>query len=327
MSYCVDWLSFTVQTYTEENEVAQRIMLELLPQNVLKDIDLSTCNCCNTSKFGYTKMLQYENKVLVLFAGSASMGIHISLPGSTLNNTSELNDLENIKEWYWRCMNSKYNIHFSRVDVAKDISLPFSYFRRKVLREEYRSKYRKSSLKMILNNEFNGTIYLGRRGGNTSVRIYDKNQCNKDKNVGYISEGFLTRVEFEFRNDACLQALNSYILGTIKNVFLGHLCFVNKKEKNMSRDSVNCEKYVQALEDPKERKILEFKRLDTNTNEWFFMQVLPAMKAYENIYGKKYVQNMLSKAKPAEGTLNKLKQQEKVIQNRFKYQILNREVI
>ena len=318
MSYCIDYLSFTIKKRYENYDDVIEILPDILPINVLEDTDLNEGYCQVTTRFGYSKQIIYQNGLQIYFAGRSSrdeMGTHIVVPGSTLNNTSIPNDHSNILNWFYTLKNYKDDYKIARVDIANDSNLKFEYFYNKIRKREFISKSQK--IRFIIDEKNTGTIYLGSRGGNLVWRIYDKNNCNKEKGLSYMADGDWSRVEMELRNEFADLALNEYIKGNINCVFKGHLMFVEKVVNNMSRDAKECKKYLDILDNPTSKNVLQFKRIDQDTDKWFYETVLSNLKAYQTVYGKDFINRQLSKVEPSANTIVKLNQREKVIQNRL----------
>lgn len=328
MSYCIDYLSFTIKHRFDNYDDVIEMLADVLPANVLEDTDLNNCFCETTKRFGYSKSIIYKNGLQIYFDGRSTkneMGTHVVIPGSTLNNTSILNSQKNIFDWVMKIKSYKYDYKIARLDVANDSDLKFGYFLNKIRNREFISKSQK--IRFYIDENDVGTVYLGARQGNIMWRIYDKNNCNKDKGLAYMAEGDWTRVEAEFKNQLADGALNEYVKGNINQVFKGHLMFVEKRVKNMSRDAVECQEYLKILENPEEKIVLKFKRIDDETDEWFYGTVLPNVKAYQKIYGKNFINYLLAKIEPSNNTIEKLQQREKVLQNRLEQNAILREVV
>lgn len=321
MSFCVDYLAYTIKKQVTTYDEAIELLFETLPLNVAEDTDKNLVQFIISNRLGYTKSIQYPNGVQCFFDGPDRMGTHINLTGSVLNNTSSPNTLLNMKKWFYKLESYEYSFHISRVDIALDTEIDFLYFYNKMRNKEYISKSRNPLY--YTDDDNRGTIYLGVRGNPIYWRLYDKNKCQKDKRLSYIVDGDWSRVEMECRNKACYQIMKCYVDGNISSVFKGHLMFVEKKVKNMSRDGKEDKIYMDALNNPTDKKILDFKRLDSETDEWFKSTVLPVYMAYQRVYGKRFLEYMLANTKISKNVLEKIEQNEKVLMKSNVYKLNN----
>lgn len=279
MPYFVDYLQFTIHYDTDIPGRAAAYFYKYV------NLEIEECQI-EKGMHGYKQSLKFPSGIRVLFDGMPGMGIHVILPGTSLKNEHlEFNVFEIIEKL--RADNMQYNI--SRIDVAIDTDVDFSEFYRQYKKGCYLCRYSKKSMKSVLNTENRGTLYFGKRGGNTMIRIYDK-ALEQD-----VADKVWTRVEMECRNDACEQAIEALKDGTIKNYFYGHLRFIQKKVDNTVR-AKDCDWWVNMLERPNER--VRFKRQEKdNTLEWFITQVAPTVKALRKYYGNDYVENIIKDSK------------------------------
>jgi len=281
LGYFIDYLRFTIKIDTDIPGIAtayfyKYINLEIEEGQVRKGVD------------GYKQGIYFPSGIKIMFDGMPGMGIHIIMPGLSLVSPHlecfDIHALINkLKE-----DETPYNI--SRVDVAIDTEIDFSYFYNKYIKGQYSCRYDKKHCRQNVDANKRGTLYFGKRGGNTMFRIYDKalEQGIEDK--------VWTRIELEAKGEVCEQLINSLLDNTTKNIFLGHLRFVNERCENMGKAKTS-KKYLEALENPNQPIKLKGKKGGDNTLEWFENQVAPTLKALIKDYGKEYIANIIARSK------------------------------
>lgn len=278
MGYFIDYISFTLKIDTESPSFA----LSTFYKYVALETEVGELQ---TGMNGYEKSIVFPSGIRILFCGRPGMGIHVVIPGLGLSSIHLDFDVFKLLRTL-KADGVPYNI--SRIDIAIDTDIDFGYFLNKFDRKEYVCRYSEENIRKYVDVTNRGTLYFGRRGGLTYIRIYDK---AKQQNV----PGTWTRLEMECRGDACEQIINALKTGEVGKYFLGHLRFVNKRCSDMSK-AVTSKKYLDMLENPTEKKRLQKKKGD-DTLEWFISQVAPTVKALELDYGKDYVRQVIDNAK------------------------------
>jgi hypothetical protein len=322
MSFCVDHLEYTIFKDTNNYDDVLEILFKTLPVNLLEDIALEDGMLINSKRYKYNRSILFDNGIQAYFDGMPGMGIHVILHGSTLNNTVIKNDIYNIIEWYERIKQNKYGFNVSRIDMACDTEIDFSYFLRKCRNMQFVCSSQK--LNYILDNNDRGTIYIGARGNPIFFRIYDKDKEQTEKNKAYISEGTKTRIELECRNRICKTVLDYYCKGEIGQVFKKKLLFVNRRVNNMSRDAKGSIRYLKAIENPIEKADMKLEKLQSNTDRWMRETLLPVLKAYQTVYDVAYIDMLLEETKASEGTMKRLKGNEILLRKSKIYKLKNR---
>lgn len=280
MSAFIDYISFTIKRVVTDMSDAVEILNRYAPI-IIEDGELQG------GLNGYLYSVAYPCGARVLFHGLPSMGTHIILPGKALDNAHVEFD---VFELIARLRRDKVQYNISRVDIAIDTDLDFGYFYNKFVRRQFVCRYNSKNLKKHVDINNRGTLYFGKRGSLTMIRIYDK--AYEQGLEGEI----WTRIEMECREEACEQALEALKKGTINQYFLGHLRFVNKRCSDMSK-AVTAKKYLEVLSNPMARRRFRRDEGSDNTLEWFRKQVAPTIKALERDYGQAYIRRIIDESK------------------------------
>ncbi len=297
LGYFLDFLSFTLKIDTEIPGIAlsyfyKYVPLEIEEGELFNGID------------GYNKGIKFPSGIKVLFAGKITgMGIHIILPGLGLKSEHLQFD---VFELIAKLKKDKMPYNISRIDVAVDTDVDFSYFYNKFVKKQYVCRYNDRSIRQVVDANLRGTLYFGRRGGLTMFRVYDK-ALEQEVTDGRI----WTRIEMECRNEACEQIIEALKNDTVKNYFLGHLRFIKRRMNEMKRAKTT-DTYLRILEQPIERMKVHAKKSD-NTLEWFVSQVAPTVKALKKDYGEEYIDKIIDEAKISK----------RQIKDRFKLEVIN----
>ena len=266
----LDWLQYTIKERYSENERYECIQsfITSLPPSVFEYVkqevyanELSTIHmmCVDIKPVnGYRSA--FEVAGIKVYYNPAEkreeMGYNVVISGTILREC-DLTAVQ-VREWiaFTLC---DYKYQFSRIDVAIDSEIDFSYWLDKYHKREFLSKARVFSTVLDENNR--GTIYIGKRSARCMVRIYDKKNEQACRLKGYDKAKFMsqigdkswTRFELQIRhNTACYAAINALINDKINEYFVGYLKFVNTFDglTNKSRaeiddlykDVMNCEK-------------------------------------------------------------------------------------
>lgn len=288
----IDWLQFTVKEYYNESQSirCQESAYSHLPKFLQEDIiSYLSCNCpsiqvdIHPGINMYTRSFAFKNGVRVCYAPiKEEMGYNVIISGSVL---SEFNFTdEDIREWI---DSNKDSIKLTRLDIAWDTDIDFSYFVGKFDRGEYLTRLR-DNRKVV--NQFNrGTLYFGRREGNLMVRIYDKRQERLDSFKGNKADKkayadtlpeIWTRFELQFRHSHADQALYYYLSGQIGNVAVGHFRFIESSDNltNKSRDSIVDSVYLSLINSSGVIVLSKVKSKEFNMNH-FITNIMPQVKA------------------------------------------------
>ena len=123
------------------------------------------------------------------------MGVHVSLPSLALDRmgVSAESVLSDLMALGWKC---------SRLDIAADDFegyLDMSVIRTKVLNRELVSRAKKAHEDRDLIGGSGNTIYFGRRGSRSMMRIYDKSAEQADLHKGVYTHW--VRAELEYRQE------------------------------------------------------------------------------------------------------------------------------
>jgi len=301
--YIVDWLEYTVKQNCIMKLQAMEFLADTLPDNILLDMNFREV-VESKGMYRYKKRLQFSNGLLVLFDGwnqDYEMGMHVCIPSSLLHNTYTKFTDEVLVNFLGKLSSNKANL--TRVDIALDTNKDYSYFLDNIRAGRFITKFRKFKGDIDLFGKFQdrGTIYLGSRGGKIFGRIYDKakEQRLNDSTVW-------TRIEYEYKEDYCEQAIQAYLDGTIKELFLGHFRIIKECEKaNISRDSEVDEEYMKVLMHPEEIKRISSKNKEDKYLQWIEHNVMPGIKSLQIVYGKEFVKYLINKAIPNENRLHK----------------------
>lgn len=278
--YFCDWIQFTI--HDEINRASEA--LKIFESVVRVGIE----ECKESKGFnGYEKMLQMNDGMKVMFSGMEGMGVNIIVPAGAIDCGKYEGSVEDIED---RLIDEGYKYNWTRLDLAVDTEeYDFDMFYEKFINKEYRCKYHAESIRQHVNANSRGTLYFGKRGGLTMLRIYDKALEQK------IKDKVWTRIELETRNEACQQVLEAYKNGTINEYFLGHVEMVEKREKRMSRCKT-ADFYLEVLKGDGLKRKVQRKPSDS-TLDWFVTQVAPTVKALEKDFGKEMVRNVIDNSK------------------------------
>lgn len=192
-----DWFSFTIKGKSLDD-----VMFDLGFK--YEEFEMSSF-----ARYGYKSMIVHEVfDICVLFDGTDSMGIHVAVSGGSIRYFMECFSNRNgmdtpfgkgffVDMWHAFASYVLANGQFSRVDVNIDTDMPFLSpynLRDLAVNGEMVSLYR--SWKFYQGSDGSGTLYLGKRGGASFIRIYDKAKEQGD------FESTLYRFEVQFNKSA-----------------------------------------------------------------------------------------------------------------------------
>lgn len=292
MAFC-DWLQYTVKSSYVECRDCLAGVLGSLPwplQDLIGYHSEEYSRQCFTTISGvnfYRQGVCFDCGLKVFFDGlKENMGTNIVISGDVLKMVNMNED--DFKEWFEKVL-PHWDINVSRCDFAIDTDVDFSYFLNKVNASEIRTKYR--TIKRYLDSDDRGTLYFGQRGKGTFCRIYDKylegieKLKSESRRRDFIAEQggkSWTRIEFEFRQEQALEALQIYIYDNIHSVFLGHLDFTDRYiEGHMERCKTD-EVYMSILQVDFKRRVSNVKNQEYPL-EWVMKVAVPQFLALQEV--------------------------------------------
>lgn len=332
----IDWLSYTVRKSITDVDRLLEYLPNVLPDELATEmfpIDLETF-CTSTMKydlrngrFRYNWCIRFANGVDVLFEPSFScsndirqqMGFHVVIPGSVLSNLKTPFDNIACSVWVSK-MNSfcsvdlddeivadvhKFSWHLSRVDIAYDSNdVTMKEIWNKIEYGEYCTRATITMMSKITKYKQRlETVYIGNRSSDRFMRIYDKK----------VEQGLTdeecknwVRMEMEFHNSSCVDALDCFCNGTIGGLFLGFFRFLeNLNDSNRSRNEV-WSKMADILDF---REIVRVSKKNESNSDAFLKKVcIPMLLAYyqEN---PTFVINEVNRATASPTVIYKLRQE------------------
>lgn len=303
--YKVDWIEYTIFQDFENDAYLFELLKKTLPKNVMMDLEINKRNLdyeIGIGKYGYMRSYNFFNGLIVYTHGHNKlhdMGIHVSICGSLLDSCSEECSREVLSDFLKSLEDNHCKL--TRLDIALDTDCDFSFFLERFEKGYFLTKFRK--FRTILDEHKRGTIYLGQRGKAVFGRIYDKG-LEQGKNEVW------TRIEFEYKSFAALQAANAFIDGSIGDYFLGHIRFVDGfNGENKSRDYEESEVYMNVLMHPTMIKRLKKSVFEDGYTQWLYNSVLPSIKAMYELYGENWLRLALESSEVSESRKAKLKRE------------------
>lgn len=202
MNFVIDYLEFTFKV---DDSFVDVICSDLFP-------GLSYVE--TYGGYGYRASRLYANGARIYYDGASDMGIHVSLPSSSLADLSVSLD-------YFGVPGCKC----TRVDVCVDVDMPISL----ISLGELVSRLRTVTVIEKIKPSAGKTIYLGSSQSDVRVRIYDKSAESG-------LDAVLTRFEWQFRRKYA-SALFSHILAgrDIRAFLLRYLDFRSGDDVNVTR--------------------------------------------------------------------------------------------
>lgn len=318
----IDWLQYTVKEYYSEEHKALCIQsaYNTLPKFFQDDIISYCCSTTPDIKVDvhpginmYTRSFCFKNGIRVCYAPiKEDMGYNVIISGDVLSSVSYSDD--DLSVWF-----NTYSdiIKLTRIDIAWDSDVDFSYFANKFDSGEFVTRLR--DFRKTVNQHNRGTLYFGRRDGNLMVRVYDKRLeqidtfkgTQKQKKVFSDSlPSVWTRFEMQFRHSHANQAFIYYLTGVIGNVAKGHFRFVKTVDNlsNVSRDAIIDDVYKDLINSDGVIVLSNSKPKDFNM-QYFITNVMSQVKAVIDydpyIYAEAFEQAVVSKT-----TLDKLRYDE-----------------
>lgn len=208
-----DYLAFTFQHLKFKDKIIEFAQKEIL----LKETDYIEKKGFNR----YREQIRFENGLQVLYDGyEEKMGCHFILSGTPLKELSKIIDLDKLIYKIY-----SYNGKFSRLDLAIDINENvLKHLIDKVMNLDFTTRVDiDKNVKIFMSPRTNQTIYIGKRGNNKMVRIYNKaDQQNVKFNW--------TRYEMEIKeNEEILKVFNLINEKKINDYMKSFFRIVDKK--------------------------------------------------------------------------------------------------
>lgn len=202
---------------------------------------------------GYNRSLIDRYGATIAFDGSASMGVHVSLPGQSLSQKAPIEQ----KRILARLLNSGASL--TRLDVAVDTDAEMDARGLKEQILQGVAVTRVLSVPTLVEGS-GETLYVGSRKSEKLLRIYDKAAEQK-------IEGSWWRIELQLRGDAARKAggiLSGEGFDAIPGLIRGFCHFPNS------------EAWLKALGDGS-TKLIPSQAKRTNTRDWLLGQVAETM--------------------------------------------------
>lgn len=180
----LDWLSLTHKDYASPSEVFEFLNIPFIP--------------VPGGRYGYTKMmLAEEGGVAVMWDGvTKNMGVHVQISGQGCLMLEQLEGFESWEAWLKNRLEKEAS--FTRLDLAIDdvsASIPFEAVHSQLESGLAMTRTKNGSYQVKWDEKHRyQTLYVGKRGGATMMRCYDKGlQLGQDKSW--------LRFEFEHRHE------------------------------------------------------------------------------------------------------------------------------
>lgn len=201
VSAVIDWLEFTVTTFSLEDVIVQILNLRL-----------EEFSRTEKGRFGYTNQLKWsEGNLFVMFNdqedSSDRMGVHVMISGQGCRQYESHHTFHNLL-FYLTILDEK--VKFSRVDIAiddfSDRLINFTRIHQAAIQGHFTSRWNKwdeVNSRQCATGEFLGrTMYFGSQSSSIFCRIYDKSLERKAKSDGdeEIPETW-TRLEMVYKKE------------------------------------------------------------------------------------------------------------------------------
>lgn len=200
MNFIIDWLEFTYFVPESDSHTLFQSFEEEFPE--LEEY-IQNMVLLDYGKHGYTHCLTYTDDFMIWYNPEHErMGVHVVFPGHGMHKLCEIFKLGGLEKFVqakdlFALLKSRH-CRITRMDIAYDdfemLITPHEYARW-MLEGRVRTKARTYNF-VSSQQAAGGTFYLGKRGAERYIRIYDKNFESKGK-VPSI------RYEFELRGAWC----------------------------------------------------------------------------------------------------------------------------
>lgn len=188
-----DWVSFTLNHYTDVGEVLEQLGLEFL--------------ACDRGMHGYRSQVAADGgSIRVMYDGSAAMGIHVQISGAGCRLLEALGKVgswsDYLRSWLDR------GARFTRLDLAIDCHDPAvtidrvrSHISDRSLTSRWKQVEMRETVDLGTGDGKGAGIYFGSGTSEVRLRIYDKllEQASKGNDLGGVEAW--TRFEYQARND------------------------------------------------------------------------------------------------------------------------------
>lgn len=206
--FLIDWLEFTYMVPIQEFCSVWDCFLEDFP---MFEDQIDNFILAERGMHGYTHCFMFTDEYKVLYnPNEERMGVHVIFPGHGMVRMCEMFGLSGVDDFVpiksvFKYLND-HHCKVTRMDICyDDYSKRFTpnQFNDWMREKRIRTNARKWSY-VSSNQEVGGTFYLGKRGAERFLRIYDKNY----ESMGAINA---VRYEFEFRRDFAVMIFNKVL--------------------------------------------------------------------------------------------------------------------
>lgn len=329
MNFILDWLEFTYKVPSEEGFCIFDSFLEDFPEidKVFADMKL-----LDHGMHGYTKCFTFTDDFMIWFnPDHEEMGVHVVFPGHGMYKLCEIFDLPGMEDFadaksLFEILTNRH-CKITRIDIAYDdfdkVITPFDY-NNFMVNGRIRTKAR--SWSFIASGQLSGgTFYLGKRGRERFIRIYDKDFESGGKIPSI-------RYEFELRQEWALKIVD-LVLNNVKFYFSDliqdFMEVVEEYDLNGTRDVLYTRKSRSKLDERWEKflevcvKVVENDPIDLtiprkkteytlkHSLEWLSKQVAPTLFMLHESIGLENIVEIINSAR------NRLKPQQAAVISKY----------
>lgn len=333
--FLVDWLEFTY--FCPENYNGLTVFENFL--DAFPEFDQNIDDMVLSAKgfLGYSHVLRYNDEYSILYhPDHEEFGVHVTFPAHGLFRLCELFGLKNDFSDFVVVKNLLEDIRsrgcrFTRMDICYD-DYDKTFVPRDFGEWYFNGQISTKTLFMEYIHGYSDTFYLGRRGSDRFLRIYEKDKESK----GIIDA---IRYEFEFRGKYLNMIIDKFILNeefSVAHLICDMFNIVNQYDTSGSDGAVRIRKmragtlevwdeFIQKLfakrrfEEPVDLKVDTKKRtvsFKTKYN-WLNKQVFPSMYVILECLGEDKVLDILRSSK------NRLTEFDKVMISKYKQEVLD----
>ena len=345
--FTIDWLEFTYRAPEGECSTGEEVFNKF--REVFPEIDLDWEKNADMvyllghgRNFYNTVFCFSDDYTISYHSEKDKMGVHVTFPGSGIWKISDifgfddLNEREACKKLFQ--ILDERNCQITRLDIAyDDYSKTFYPYDFEKFRIEERITFPGRTAGYIASGAGCGdTFYIGKRGRDRMLRIYDKN---------YESKGRINAIRYEFElkqdwsrviqdkvlNDdvfSFADILDSMFVIKENWNFSGNYIFDERGNRHLSQSDADKKNYADIDEKwqlfletirktheseivlalPKEKEQYSLKRLDRWLNDY----IAPSLYIYRSVVGNDAFSNMI------DNIIWKLKPNQKAMINKFK---------
>lgn len=295
MNFVLDWLEFTYKRPSEEGYCIFDSFLEDFPEI---DALFDEMKLLDHGMHGYTNCFTFTDDFMIWFnPDHEEMGVHVVFPGHGMYKLCEIFNLPGLEDF--ADAKALFDILSNRHCKVTRIDIAYDDFEKVITPHDYnnfmsngRIRTRARCWSFISSGQrVGGTFYLGRRGNDRFIRIYDKD-FESDGKINSI------RYEFELRGDWASKIIDLvsrsdkfYFSDLIQN----YMEVVEEYDTEGSRDVVYSRKYRSNLDEKWEKflqlcgKVVDSEPVDLkiprkkteytlkHSLEWLSKQVAPTL--------------------------------------------------